>query len=231
MAWGPACRMKVDQSAANCHTTQLESTPGTNFSCGVVGLRTNGSSRIWAKPVSRYVQITNSYIPANKYRWHCVNVGENTSFDILTPSYPMLIYPQYGFALGATYSVTVQASFDNGATYCPVGPSCQISFAATNTRIAEEPISSTGGELLLWPNPNRGDQFNLRITDLESTNNEATLEVVNMFGERVITKTLVVSDGLISTTVDLDRTLASGLYLVNLTAGGKTTTKRLVIQR
>ncbi|HEX2617045.1 MAG TPA: hypothetical protein VHL57_05840, partial [Flavobacteriales bacterium] len=125
--WGPACRMKVDQAAANCHTTQLDNFAGPTLSCGVTGLRTNGSSRIWAKPVTRYVQATNTLISANRYRFHFVNVGENTSFDIVLNSYPMLIYPQYPFQLGATYSVTVQASFNGGSTYCPVGAACQIS--------------------------------------------------------------------------------------------------------
>jgi len=143
----------------------------------------------------------------------------------------MLIYPQYPFHLGATYDVTVQASFDNGASYCPAGATCQISFAATNTRMDGEEVEQSSSDLTLWPNPNRGDQLHLRMAELQSPTGEVTVEVMNMFGERVLAKTIVLNDGMLDMTLDLDRTLASGLYLVNLTAGDKTLTKRLVIQR
>jgi len=230
--FGPVCRLKVDAAAANCHTTQLENLAGPYFSCGVTGLRTNGSSRIYAKPVARYIQATNTYVNANKYRWHFVNVGENTSFDLLTSSYPMLIYPQYPFHLGATYDVTVQASFDNGASYCPVGATCQISFAATNHRVDEVAAEKVNADdLLMWPNPNRGDQLYLSMSTFDVPVEQVTVDIIDMFGKRVMSATIPVSGGALNSMLQLRDQLASGLYLVNLTAGEQTITKRLVIQR
>jgi len=219
--------------AANCHTTQLDNFAGPTFSCGVTGLRTNGTSRIWAKPVTRFIQATNTLVSANRYRFHFVNVGENTSFDIVLNSYPMQIYPQYPFQLGATYDVTVQASFNGGGTYCPVGATCQISFAANNLQM-EEVVSeqpTVGSELVLWPNPNRGEELFLSMAGLQSSDGKVTIDVVNMFGEKVLGRTIAIGDGGLNTVLELDKQMASGLYLVNLTADGKTITKRLVIQR
>jgi hypothetical protein len=227
--FGPTCRMIVDPVAANCHTTQLDNFAGPTLSCGVTGLRTNGSSRIWAKPVTRFIQATNTLVSANRYRFHFVNVGENTSFDIVLNSYPMQIYPQYPFQLGATYDVTVQASFNGGGTYCPVGATCQISFAANNLQMEEE--VEVSNDLLMWPNPNRGDQLFLSMGDLDTSLEKVTVDIIDMFGKRVLGTTIPVGDGTLNTVLQLDDQLASGLYLVNLTAGEHTITKRLVIQR
>ncbi|HEX2617063.1 MAG TPA: T9SS type A sorting domain-containing protein, partial [Flavobacteriales bacterium] len=231
--FGPACRMRVDQAAANCHTTQLDNFAGPTLSCGVTGLRTNGSSRIWAKPVTRYIQATNTLVSANRYRFHFVNVGENTTFDLVQNSYPMQIYPQMPFQLGATYTVTVQASFDGGSTYCPVGAACQISFAATNQRMEEEvtEMPAAASDLLLWPNPNRGDELFLNMATVAEGVDQVTIDVTDMYGKRVMGRTLPVSNGSLNAVVSLGEQLASGLYLVNLTAGDQTITKRLVIQR
>ena len=47
---------------------------------------------------------------------------------------------------------------------------------------------------------------------------------------RVTTRAIPVQDGTINTALDLNGSLAGGMYLVNVTAGTKTYTERLVIQ-
>jgi hypothetical protein len=145
----------------------------------------------------------------------------------------MQIYPQMPFQLGATYTVTVQASFDGGSTYCPVGAACQISFAATNQRMEEEvtEMPAAASDLLLWPNPNRGDELFLNMATVAEGVDQVTIDVTDMYGKRVMGRTLPVSNGSLNAVVSLGEQLASGLYLVNLTAGDQTITKRLVIQR
>ncbi|MFT3885790.1 MAG: GEVED domain-containing protein [Flavobacteriales bacterium] len=229
LPFGPACRLKVDPVAAECHTTQLENLPGSNLSCGVTGLRTNGSNAIYAKPVRRYIAATNTYVSANRYKFHFENTGEGQHFDIVQSTYPMVIYSNMPFRLGATYDVTVQASMDGGVSYCPVGATCQISFATSNARM-EEVAGTSPSDLLLWPNPNRGDELYLSMGQLEGTNGKVTVDVVNMFGERVLGTTVAVNGTSLNTVLSLNKDLASGLYLVNLTAGDRVITKRLVIQ-
>ncbi|MFT3885789.1 MAG: T9SS type A sorting domain-containing protein [Flavobacteriales bacterium] len=230
LPFGPACRLKVDPVAAECHTTQLENLPGSNLSCGVTGLRTNGSNAIYAKPVRRYIAATNTYVSANRYKFHFENTGEGQHFDIVQSTYPMMIYSNMPFRLGATYDVTVQASMDGGVSYCPVGATCQISFATSNARM-EEVAGTSPSDLLLWPNPNRGDELHLNMASVADGLDQVTVDVVDMYGKRVMARTITVNNGSLNTVLSLDKDLASGLYLVNLTAGDRVITKRLVIQR
>ncbi|MFT3884631.1 MAG: T9SS type A sorting domain-containing protein [Flavobacteriales bacterium] len=94
----------------------------------------------------------------------------------------------------------------------------------------EEVAGTSPSDLLLWPNPNRGDELYLSMGQLEGTNGKVTVDVVNMFGERVLGTTVAVNGTSLNTVLSLNKDLASGLYLVNLTAGDRVITKRLVIQ-
>ncbi|MFT3884632.1 MAG: hypothetical protein QM724_04140 [Flavobacteriales bacterium] len=101
LPFGPACRLKVDPVAAECHTTQLENLPGSNLSCGVTGLRTNGSNAIYAKPVRRYIAATNTYVSANRYKFHFENTGEGQHFDIVQSTYPMVDLLEHALPVGS----------------------------------------------------------------------------------------------------------------------------------
>jgi len=84
---------------------------------------------------------------------------------------------------------------------------------------------------LMWPNPNRGDQLYLSMNAFDAPVEQVTVDIIDMFGKRVMSATIPVSGNALNSMLQLDDQLASGLYLVNLTAGERTITKRLVIQR
>jgi len=46
----------------------------------------------------------------------------------------------------------------------------------------------------------------------------------------VMARTIAVQDGFVKTNLDLNGDLSGGMYMVNITAGDKTYTERLVIQ-
>ena len=83
----------------------------------------------------------------------------------------------------------------------------------------------------LWPNPNRGDQMNVRIDDLGFETSTATIDVIDLYGKYVATETINVDGSRINYAMDLSNTVADGLYVVNIHAGDKTFTQRLVIAR
>jgi len=56
------------------------------------------------------------------------------------------------------------------------------------------------------------------------------VDIFDMFGKRVSARTIAVADGNVNTNIALNGELAAGMYLVNITAGEKTYTERLVIQ-
>ena len=89
----------------------------------------------------------------------------------------------------------------------------------------------TDGSLTLYPNPNNGDQLFINLTEVSADVNTVSVDIYDLAGKRVSARTIVVSDGLVNTSIDINGELANGLYMVNITAGEKTYNERLVIQK
>ena len=73
----------------------------------------------------------------------------------------------------------------------------------------------------MYPNPNRGDQLFLELTDVPADVSSASIDIFNLAGQRVSTRVVAVQDGLLKTVLDLQGGLASGLYMVQLKAGDR----------
>ncbi|MBK9758845.1 MAG: T9SS type A sorting domain-containing protein [Flavobacteriales bacterium] len=82
----------------------------------------------------------------------------------------------------------------------------------------------------MYPNPNRGDQLFLNMYDFSTEVNTVTMDMFDIFGKRVMTRTFAVADGEMNQVVDLGSEFAAGLYMVNITAGETVKTERLVIE-
>jgi hypothetical protein len=90
--------------------------------------------------------------------------------------------------------------------------------------------SSSTGELLLFPNPNRGDVLNFSLSAIEKGVNTVTVDIYDLTGNRMSARTIAVIEGNVNTTLDLNGELAAGMYLVNITAGATVHTERLVLR-
>ncbi len=154
-----------------------------------------------------------------------------------------------------TYEVDVRVSRDGGATWCIGNPS---SAAANNFQDASDPSTAwgkvcnvtitggsclpafqggssslamqTGGELTMYPNPNRGDELFISLTEVAAGVHTASVDIYDMTGKRVAARTIAVQDGFVNQSLELNGGLAGGLYMVTVTAGEKIYTERLVIQ-
>ena len=82
----------------------------------------------------------------------------------------------------------------------------------------------------MYPNPNRGDQLFINLTNVGADVNTASVDIHDLTGKRLSARTIAIQDGIMNTTLQLNGDLAGGVYLVNITAGAKTHTERLVIQ-
>jgi len=60
--------------------------------------------------------------------------------------------------------------------------------------------------------------------------NTVNVDIFDMTGKRVMARTITVQDGFVNTNMELNGELAAGLSVVNITAGTKAYTERLVIQ-
>ena len=87
------------------------------------------------------------------------------------------------------------------------------------------------GDFTLYPNPNTGEQLFVILSAVEQGTNTVNVDIFDMTGKRVIARTIAVQDGFVKASFDLNGDVQSGVYIVNVTAGTKTYTQRLVIQR
>jgi len=222
-SFGPACRLKIP--VPTCATTQLTTTASPVISCGATGL--TFSSVIWANAVAG----------ATGYQFEFSKPGYTRR--IVSPVRSQaLSFVTLPLQLNNCYQVRVRVSFDNSSTYCPFGPYCTITLGTANCgtigMALEGGNDQTGmadeARLTLWPNPNDGSTLNISLTAFDATVNVVSMDVTDVFGKLVATRTLPVQDGRLNTAVNFDQDLAPGLYLVNLTAGEHRYTERLVIQ-
>jgi hypothetical protein len=82
----------------------------------------------------------------------------------------------------------------------------------------------------MFPNPNRGDVLTFSLSAIEEGVNTVAMDVYDLTGKRVMTRVIPVAGGNVNTTIDLNGELAAGMYTVNIIAGTKAYTERLMIQ-
>ena len=223
--FGPACRMAINPVLAACPQTQLFNIPGdVNFSCGAT--RPWGAGNyVHARPVAG----------ANRYQFRFRLPAEG--FEVVrtaTTYFVQLNWITLPLQNGKTYDVDVRISRDGGLTWCtsndPWGNVCQLTIGAppVNPNFGAETVATSG--LGMFPNPNRGDQVTLSLSAIEEGVNTVTFEAYDLSGKRAMSRVLAVSGSNVNTIVDLNGELAAGMYLVNITAGGKSYTERLMVQ-
>jgi len=83
----------------------------------------------------------------------------------------------------------------------------------------------------MWPNPNNGAQLNVNLSGVEEGTNTVSMDVFDLSGKRIITRTLAVQDGFVNQVVDLNGEISTGMYMVKMTAGEQVYTERLMIQK
>ncbi|MBK6369447.1 MAG: T9SS type A sorting domain-containing protein [Flavobacteriales bacterium] len=147
------------------------------------------------------------------------------------------------------YEVDVRVSLDGGATWCfdvaspscvepvtPWGKVCMVNITSSTYCPGElqggsSSLATQGdGTLTLYPNPNNGDQLFISLTEVGAEVNTVTVDIYDLTGKRVSARTIQIQDGFVNSAMDA-HSIANGLYMVHITAGEKTFTERLVIQK
>jgi hypothetical protein len=222
-AWGPVCRFKIDPVTAACPLTKLMDIPGNQFySCGVT--RTwGGNNRVHARPVDG----------ATQYQFR-FNNGELAAPVIRTVTTYYLNLNWTPALPNGTYQVQVRA-FKNGAwcvTSLPWGDECNVTIVGSTamTQNGDGTVSTGDAKLAMFPNPNRGDLLTLSLSAVEEGVNTVSVDIFDLTGAVVSSRTIAVNDGMVYQVLELNE-MASGLYMVNITAGTQRYTERLVISR
>ncbi|HRF81551.1 MAG TPA: T9SS type A sorting domain-containing protein, partial [Flavobacteriales bacterium] len=107
-----------------------------------------------------------------------------------------------------------------------INPCAQASVSGGSSNLSLE-----GSTFTMYPNPNRGEQLFVSVSTVEAGVNTVNVDIFDMTGKRVVARAIAVQDGFVNTNLELNSELAAGIYMVNVTAGAKAYTERLVIQR
>jgi hypothetical protein len=89
-------------------------------------------------------------------------------------------------------------------------------------------INEGGVFASLYPNPNNGESVNLNIAGIESES--VNISIMDASG-RVVWSNRYVVDGTLFTTVNFDRPLAAGMYMVEMVYNGQVMTQRMMVQK
>ncbi len=218
--FGAGCEMAMATTQPVC--TELISTPGTTFSCGVTKAF-GGSDKVYAVPVPY----------ATQYRFNFANPGEGYNRTILRSSYVCLLsWVTLPLVNGSTYNVRVEAYVSGVWTgFC--GATCQVTIinppvnGANNGRAPETVVES---DVQLWPNPVRDGRVNLLISELTDATQQISVDVYDMFGKRVLSQQFENGGEVFNTVLDLNNGVAAGVYNVSITINGRVYTQRLSVQ-
>ncbi len=87
------------------------------------------------------------------------------------------------------------------------------------------------GELVIYPNPAPSDVAMLHITSGNAAGrSQGTIEIMRMTGEMVYAKPFICPGNCGDHEVAVDKKLTPGVYMVKMTANGKTTVRRLLVR-
>ena len=151
------------------------------------------------------------------------------------------------------YEVDVRVSKTSGSSWCiggatndasncavtvtPCGKVCKVNIitstfcpAAGGLSGASNNLGLQNAGLTMNPNPNRGDQLFLTISSVSADVATVSVDFYDQTDKKVTARTIAVQDGIVNHIMELKGDLANGLYMVNIIAGDKTYTERLVIQ-
>jgi|GEM_PF-1882945 len=216
-------------TADGCMPTQLTGTADPVVSCNTWN-HIIGQSTLYATEVPG----------AGRYRFRFTNVSGQPAYarNISSPTRALPLNKWYTLPLksGRTYRVQVQASFDNGATYCAYGPDCLIHIGYPQlvqdqfrSAVAGDDAFLTEPVFTVFPNPSADGRFSLHA-DAFDAEEPLTVEVFSLLGARVAApRTIALTEeGVVA--LPQDRPLESGVYLLRLTTGGSVTTERLIVR-
>ncbi|HRH39986.1 MAG TPA: hypothetical protein PK760_16665, partial [Flavobacteriales bacterium] len=224
--WGPACRMKIDNAAGQCPSTQLQDEVGTHLSCGQSKPLGNGSaSLVYAVPKTRFTascgtQNANKYqfrfrIPAEGVVIVKSGVSSNPWTHLNMANVVGTPMPSGAvFQACQTYEVEVRASFDGGATWCtggdpytdlvPWGKVCSLSISGCASSLhALFDATTRTPELQLFPNPNSGDRFSIALSGIDEAVHTVSVDIYDTYGKRVSARTFAATDGFVNAVLEL----------------------------
>jgi glucose/arabinose dehydrogenase len=148
--------------------------------------------------------------------------------------------PTYTATLAGNYQLRVTLSGQNAwsALVSVTVNSCKTPEQPANDQYVQntEPASITSNErkdefqMKVYPNPTDG-MFTISINMAASKEQKVTLKMLSPLGQVVYTNEYREENGFINQTVDLDKSLATGIYILQITIGDKVENVNVMLAR
>jgi hypothetical protein len=217
--WGTGCEMAI---ASTLPCSELIMAPAYGHSCNETRSFNTNNSFIYAKPV----------VGGTEYQFHIYNTSEGYDQTFIRSTYILQLKWSNNVAPplvnGATYNVEINVKVNGVYTgFCP--SSCTITI--DNSGGMGGLMDQLPGAASLWPNPVRDGQVNLSLTGLDDAQQQITVDIQDIYGKQVYAMDFANNGESFSTVLQLPSTVATGVYLVNITVNGKRTVQRLSIIR
>ncbi len=98
----------------------------------------------------------------------------------------------------------------------------------TFANVSVNPVIATASDIRLVPNPNNGT-FSVKGTLSTTVNEEVTIDVTDVIGQVVYSKKSVAHNGTIDEQVQLGKSIANGMYMVNVRSANETKVFHMVV--
>ena len=201
--------MKMDAARAACPFVKLQDDPAntSDYSCGVT--RSFGGTNTSA---NKLVALPPQFQPAP------LAGGSGVRF-------------QFRFRIPGEQFCLVRPPQTSPTLYLNWTNAPSVTISSVNVQSGTSNMQGAGGSTLtLYPNPNRGDQLFLSLSNVAATTRTIAVELFDLTGKRAIMRTIPVNEGMLNTVLPLNGELAKGIYLVQVTEGTNRYTERLVVQ-
>jgi hypothetical protein len=103
-----------------------------------------------------------------------------------------------------------------------------VTVHSSNVGVAPVPVMT--GDIRLVPNPNKGI-FMINGTFATTSDLEVTVEVTNVLGQVVYSSNVMTHNGIIDEKVQLNNSIANGMYVVSIRSANESKVFHMVVEQ
>ncbi|MBS1939248.1 MAG: T9SS type A sorting domain-containing protein [Bacteroidetes bacterium] len=220
--WGTGCEVGLG-IAETVLCSGLIPAPLYGHSCNEVRTFNTNNSFIYATPVTG----------ATEYQFRIYNTGEGYDQTFTRSTYILQLKWNSQVAPplvnGNTYHVQINVKV-NGLYSGFCASTCTITI--NNNPVLGGRLAQVEGqpEINLWPNPNDGQQLNVAVNGIDEQITTAEVRLLDLTGRMALSTQLPVANGSLNSILELNGA-ANGTYLLQITAGDRTWTERVVVNK
>ncbi|HMN05103.1 MAG TPA: kelch repeat-containing protein [Flavobacteriales bacterium] len=217
--WGSGCEMGISTQVLGC--SGLIQAPAYGHSCNETRSFNTNNSFIYAKPVQG----------GTEYQFRIYNIAEGYDETFTRNTYILQLKWNSNVAPplvnGYVYQVEVNVKVNGVWSGFCAASTCSITIDNPASRMAGE----TMGGAMLWPNPVQDGQVHIEIQELPDMDQHIAVDIRDVYGKQVYGQEFGHGGGPFQAVLHLPEGLASGMYMVNVTANGQSMVQRLSVVR